>query len=70
MVFVTLQGVESKRILLNSRQIERIVPNINTIIILVDGKKILVDETPEEIVYLIMQYEAEVLALANRIKES
>ena len=61
MILVTKKNKEKTKFLLNHTKIERIHPSYDTIIELENGKKIIVDETPEEIANRIIDFYSEVL---------
>ena len=54
---------------LNHKNIQRIKVTPETLLILEDGKKILVCEKPEEVIKLITEFEAKVISFSNLIRE-
>jgi len=61
MIFLTKKDADRTRFILNHRLIERIEPTNDTIILLDGGKKIIVDETPEEIIEKIIEFESKII---------
>lgn len=61
MICLTKKDTERTRFFLNHRLIERIETTNDTIILLDSGKKIIVDETPEEIIKKIVEFESRIM---------
>jgi len=61
MIFLTKKDIDRTRFILNHRLIERIEATNDTIILLDGGKKIIVDETPEEIIEKIIEFESKII---------
>lgn len=68
-IFLTKKDKDGTSFLLNHHMIERIIPLKDTIILLENGKKIIVNEGPDEIVEKIMEFEAEVAFRAQKKKD-
>lgn len=60
MIYLTRKDEERTRFVLNHRMIERIEHKMDTMVWLDNGKKIIVDETAEEIIEKIKEYEADI----------
>jgi len=69
MIYLTKKDSERTRFLLNHRLIERIEAANDTIILLDSGKKLLVDETPDEIIKKIIEFESRIVPTVIRNEE-
>lgn len=69
MIYLTKTDYEKARFLLNHRLIERIERTNDTIILLEGGKKLIVNETPDEIREKIIEFEAEIIVRSKRKKD-
>lgn len=61
---ILLKRLTGSTLALNPDQMERVEANPDTVVTMVDGKKVLVHETIEEIVAAVLQYRAEILRVA------
>ncbi|HEY1133171.1 MAG TPA: flagellar FlbD family protein [Nocardioides sp.] len=64
---ITLTRLSGSRFVLNSDLIERIDSTPDTVVSLIDGKKYVVSEAPEQIVEAIRSHRGEVVALSTRL---
>lgn len=61
MIYLTKKNPERARFFLNHRLIERIELTNDTIILLESGKRLIVDETPDEIINKIIHFESQII---------
>lgn len=61
MIYLTKKDKDKTRFVLNNRLIERIEITNDTIILLENGKKLIVDESPDEIIEKIIKFESKIL---------
>lgn len=69
MIYLTKKDKEKTRFVLNNRLIERIEMTNDTIILLDNGKKLIVDEKPDEIIAKIIEFESKILPIIQDKKE-
>ncbi len=67
---ILLKRLTGSTLALNPDLMERVEANPDTVVTMVDGKKILVHETVEEIVELVLEYRSEILRVAYRDAQS
>lgn len=67
---IPVTPIEGQRILVNADLIEEVESILDTIIVLANGRRLLVTDTPTEIVDRIRNVRASVLAYADDILES
>lgn len=61
---ILLKRLTGSTLALNPDLMERVEANPDTVVTMVDGKKVLVHETVEEIVTAVLDYRAEILRIA------
>ena len=61
---ILLKRLTGSTLALNPDLMERVEANPDTVVTMVDGKKVLVQETVEEIVDAVLEYRAEILRVA------
>lgn len=64
---ITLTRLSGSRFVLNSDLIERIDSTPDTVVSLVDGKKYVVSEAPDQIVAAVRSHRGEVVAMSTRM---
>lgn len=69
MIYLTKKDKDKSQFLINHKMIERIIPLMDTIVLLENGKKIIVNEGPKEIVEKIIDFESEILMRVENKKE-
>lgn len=69
MIFLTKKDKDGTSFYLNHHMIERIIPMKDTIILLENGKKIIVNERPDDIVEKIMDFESEIAFQSQKKKD-
>ncbi len=67
---ILLKRLTGQVLAINPDLIERVEANPDTVLTMVDGKKILVHETVEQIVAMVLDYRAEILRQAYRDERS
>lgn len=67
---ISLTRLTGSQFVLNSDLIERIDSTPDTVVTLVDGKKYVVVESPEEIVDAVRRHHGGILSLSARLAES
>ncbi len=63
---ILLKRLTGSTLALNPDLMERVEANPDTVVTMTDGKKVLVHETIEEIVDLVLEYRSEILRAAYR----
>ncbi|MEZ5380040.1 MAG: flagellar FlbD family protein [Acidimicrobiales bacterium] len=63
---ILLKRLTGSTLALNPDLMERVEANPDTVITMVDGKKVLVHETVQEVVDLVLEYRSEILRVAYR----
>lgn len=69
LIYLTKKDKDKTQFVLNHKMIERIIPLMDTIILMEDGKKIIVDEGPDQIIEKIIDFESEILLRIENKKE-
>jgi flagellar protein FlbD len=69
MILLSKKNKEKSTFILNHKRIERVIPLKDTILLLIDGKKIIVNESPDEIIKKIIDFESEISYMAINKKE-
>lgn len=69
MIKLTKKDKEGSTFWINHKKIERIFPLKDTVVLIDNGEKIIVNEKPEEIVSLVINFESEVVLQMQNKKE-
>ena len=67
---IPVHRIAGEQLFVNADLIESIEAGGNTVLTLVDGRKAVVSETPEQIVELIRQYRASIIVAAEEQRET